>query len=48
VACLLSGVGGPFTRSDFSDGVSIDYNSGTRYWEMTVTNGKRGWGNCVR
>ncbi|HZI14188.1 MAG TPA: hypothetical protein VE153_27720 [Myxococcus sp.] len=48
VACLLSGVGGPFTRSDYSDGVSIDYNSGTRYWEMTVTNGKRGWGNCVR
>ncbi|WP_235685445.1 hypothetical protein [Corallococcus silvisoli] len=47
VACLLSGIGGNFSTSDFSDGVSIDYNSGTRYWEMTVTNGKRGWGNCV-
>jgi hypothetical protein len=48
VACLLSGIGGPFNKSDFSDGVSIDYNAGTRYWEMTVTNGKRGWGNCVK
>lgn len=48
VACLLSGFGGAFTKSDFNDGVSIDYNSGTRYWEMTVTNSKRGYGNCVR
>ncbi|RKH42547.1 hypothetical protein [Corallococcus llansteffanensis] len=48
VACLLSGIGGHFTTSDFSDGVSIDYNSGTRYFEMTVMNGKRGWSNCVK
>jgi hypothetical protein len=48
VACMLSGIGGQYDTSNFSDGVSIDYNSGTRYFEMTVTNGKRGWGNCVR
>ncbi|WP_223635976.1 hypothetical protein [Corallococcus sp. EGB] len=47
VACLLTGVGGNFSTSDFNDGVSIDYNSGIRTWEMTVSNGKRGWYNCV-
>ena len=48
VACLLSGIGGHFTANSFTDGVSIDYNSGTRYWEMTVVNGKRGWSSCVK
>ncbi|NNC19733.1 hypothetical protein HRD49_31105 [Corallococcus exiguus] len=48
VACLLSGIGGNFNTSNFNDGVSIDYNSGTRYWEMTVSNSKRGWSNCVK
>ncbi|RKG93706.1 hypothetical protein D7V88_01735 [Corallococcus terminator] len=48
VACLLSGVGGRFTTNSYTDGVSIDYNSGTRYWEMTVMNGKRGYANCVK
>ncbi|RKH10371.1 hypothetical protein D7Y13_23360 [Corallococcus praedator] len=48
VACLLTGLGGPMTTSSFTDGVSIDYNSGTRYWEMTVVNGKRGYASCVK
>ncbi|WP_246137490.1 MULTISPECIES: hypothetical protein [Myxococcus] len=48
VACLLSGIGGHFNTSSYTDGVSIDYNAGTRFWEMTVVNGKRGWGNCVK
>ncbi|WP_375760939.1 hypothetical protein [Corallococcus exercitus] len=48
VACMLSGIGGNFSTSNYTDGVSIDYNSGTRYWEMTVSNSKRGWGNCVK
>ena len=48
MACALSGIGGNFDANSFTDGVSVDYNSGTRYWEMTVINGKRGWGNCVR
>lgn len=48
VACMLTGVGGHFTANSFTDGVSIDYNSGTRYWEMTVVNGKRGWSSCVK
>ncbi|RKH54046.1 hypothetical protein D7X55_14260 [Corallococcus sp. AB049A] len=48
VACMLSGIGGNFSTSDYDDGVTIDYNAGTRYWEMTVSNSKRGWGNCVK
>ncbi|MCY1002884.1 hypothetical protein OWM54_37630 [Myxococcus sp. MISCRS1] len=48
VACALSGVGGKFDDNSFTDGVSVDYNAGTRYWEMSVMNGKRGWGNCVK
>jgi hypothetical protein len=48
VACMLTGVGGHFTANSYTDGVSIDYNAGTRYWEMTVVNGKRGWSSCVK
>ncbi|WP_240359409.1 hypothetical protein [Pyxidicoccus trucidator] len=48
VACMLTGLGGHFTANSFTDGVSIDYNAGTRYWEMTVVNGKRGWSSCVK
>lgn len=48
VVCMLSGIGGRFTTSSFTDGVSIDYNSGTRYWEITINNGKRAWSTCVK
>ncbi|AGC49185.1 hypothetical protein MYSTI_07913 [Myxococcus stipitatus DSM 14675] len=48
VGCFLSGLGGRFNQNSLTDGLSIDYNSGTRTWEMTLSPAKRGWANCVK
>ncbi|AGC48097.1 hypothetical protein MYSTI_06824 [Myxococcus stipitatus DSM 14675] len=48
VACFLSGIGGRFNQDSYSDGVSVDYNSGTLTWEMALSPFKRGWAHCVK
>lgn len=48
VVCGLTEAKGAFLTSAGGDGISIGYNSGLARWEMTVKNGKQGWGNCIR
>jgi hypothetical protein len=47
VTCLLTGLGGHFTTSDWSDGAFITYDSGVNQFYMNTKNGKRGWADCV-
>ena len=45
IACGLTGIGGQFTTNNPGRGVIIDYNSGTRYWNWSIS----GWtgGNAL-
>jgi hypothetical protein len=46
--CLLQGVGGSFRDDDFSDGVSVQYASGTLWWSLNVSAHKTAYVNCVQ
>lgn len=47
VQCVLAGIGGNFDEGNsWADGVGIGLQSSTQ-WQMTVSNGKRGWATCV-
>ncbi|WP_241757868.1 hypothetical protein [Myxococcus landrumensis] len=48
IGCFLHGLGGNFNQNSYSDGVSVDYNAGTRTWEMNLSAYKRGWASCVK
>lgn len=48
VDCFLTGLGGHFNAQDYSDGVTIGYDAGTRTYNETVVNGKSGWATCVQ
>jgi hypothetical protein len=47
VQCLLTGIGGDFQADSWSDGVTITEQESLLQWNMTVSNGKTGWSNCV-
>jgi hypothetical protein len=46
--CFLYGVGGQFRTSSFTDGVDINYNSGTLVWSYTTAPSKGAWVACVQ
>jgi hypothetical protein len=48
VACGLTGFGGKFTTSNPGSGVIIGYNSGTRYWNWTMSPWTGGNALCVK
>nr|WP_255666054.1 hypothetical protein [Myxococcus sp. AS-1-15] len=48
VACFLSELGGRFNQDSYYDGVSVNYNAGTRTWEMDLSPVKRGRAGCVK
>jgi hypothetical protein len=48
VTCLLTGVGGHFTRNDWSDGAYVSYDAGIKQFFMDTKNGHSGWAHCVR
>ncbi|WP_338872968.1 hypothetical protein [Myxococcus stipitatus] len=48
IACFLHSLGGNFNQNNYGDGVSVDYNAGTRTWEMNVSPYKRGGASCVK
>lgn len=48
VACGLTKLGGNFTTNSGSDGLGINYNAGTRFWNIRAVNGKQATTICVR
>jgi hypothetical protein len=48
VACALTGIGGPFTTSDATKGVVINYDASTRYWNWSFTPGIHGYSECFK
>jgi hypothetical protein len=48
VTCLLTGVGGHFTRNDWVDGAYVSYDAGINQFYMNTKNGHTGWANCVQ
>jgi hypothetical protein len=44
---MLQGVQGAFSSNNDTNGVFINYNSGTT-WNITASSGKKGWVNCVQ
>lgn len=48
VACGLTGIGGAFNTADPNKGVWISYDSGTRYWNWTLTPYAGGYALCVK
>jgi hypothetical protein len=48
VACGLTKLGGNFTTNSTSDGLGVDYNAGTRFWNIKAINGKQAAASCVR
>ncbi|WP_338864403.1 hypothetical protein [Myxococcus stipitatus] len=48
VACFLTELGGRFNQDSYYDGVSVNYNAGTRTWEMDLSPVKRGRAVCVK
>lgn len=48
VACGLKKLGGRFLTNSFSDKLGIDYNSGTRYWNITAVNSKQATAICYQ
>lgn len=48
VACGLTGIGGQFTTRNPGRGVIIDYNSGTRYWNWSISEWTGGNALCVK
>jgi hypothetical protein len=47
VACGLNKIGGKFTTASYSDGLDVNYNSGTRYWDISAVNDKQGETVCA-
>lgn len=48
VACGLTGIGGKFTTVNPGSGVMIGYNSGTRYWNWSMSPWTGGNALCVK
>lgn len=48
VQCFLTGVGGRFRTTSYSDGVNIGYVIGTTQWTSTQNDGKTAWSSCVQ
>ena len=48
VACGLTKLGGSFITNSTSDGLGVNYNAGTRFWNVTAVNGKQAAASCVR
>jgi hypothetical protein len=48
VTCLLTGIGGHFSKEDWTDGAFITYEPGLNQFYMNTKNGKTGWANCVK
>jgi len=48
VVCGLTKLGGNFTTNSFSDGLGLDYNAGTHFWNVKAINGKQATIHCVR
>jgi hypothetical protein len=48
VACGLTGIGGQFTTNNPGRGVLIGYNSGTRFWNWTMSPWTGGNALCVK
>jgi hypothetical protein len=48
VVCGLTKLGGNFTTNSLSDGLGIDYDAGTRLWNIKAVNGKQATAICVR
>ncbi|WP_437989684.1 hypothetical protein [Sorangium sp. So ce145] len=46
--CFLTGLGGRFWWSDWSDGVFINYDPGSHWWSVTVTDDKTAHVACVQ
>jgi hypothetical protein len=46
--CFLTGVGGAFQSDDWNNGVFINYDAGSQWWSMTVSNNKTGKVTCVQ
>jgi len=45
--CFLTGLGGNFRNSDYTDGVFVNYDSDDVKWTMSTSNGKTGWAACI-
>lgn len=48
VACGLKKLGGRFLTNSFSDKLGIDYDAGTRYWNITAVNSKQATAICYQ
>ncbi|MBK7540082.1 MAG: hypothetical protein IPI49_32950 [Myxococcales bacterium] len=48
VACGLSKLGGKFLTNSFSDKLGIDYDAGTRYWNIKAVNSKQATAVCYQ
>ncbi|WP_437873329.1 hypothetical protein [Sorangium sp. So ce363] len=46
--CFLTGVGGRFQTSSWTDGVFVTYDPGSTWWRVTVSNGKTAHIMCIQ
>jgi hypothetical protein len=47
IACGITKIGGPLTGAG-AEGVTVNYNAGTRYWTFTASNSKMGEAICYQ
>ena len=48
VACALTGLGGQFNSTSTSNGAYINYDSGSRYWNWTLSPGVHAYAECFQ